>query len=156
MQMAQIVILDVFGGAVSRLRGRVAGCESAINVDIVAIEGIRADARHLPLATGSVDTDIASNPYIRLFEHARIVEARARVLIEVARVLKRNGEFIINGSKVNPYVEPMDTVLLVQHRLRVVVDKMPLDSRFRQMEFYRTNNTRINPDEMVTTIYRKV
>lgn len=50
------VVLDLFGGRALQTPG-------AINVDIVAQEGVCASAMQLPFKSGVADQVIASNPY---------------------------------------------------------------------------------------------
>jgi RHS repeat-associated protein len=62
------IVVDLFGGASSQISG-------AINIDLRAQVGIRADAASLPIASESVDKVVASGP-------------RAPFLDEASRVLK--------------------------------------------------------------------
>jgi YD repeat-containing protein len=136
------VVLDLFGGATTRLSG-------AINVDIVAKEGVKASALQLPFRNGVADRIIASNPYIPggggMMDY----------LPEAARVLKPNGEIVINSTARNPFGILPDARVLDSLGLKVIEANGPLLPEF-QNGVYRLTDGRLIPNKsMRTTILRK-
>jgi filamentous hemagglutinin len=80
----------LFGGAKSQNPG-------AINVDLIAQEGVKASALKLPFKTSSADEVIASNPFMPGGKGA------IDYLPEAARVAKPGAEIIVNFTKRNPF-----------------------------------------------------
>jgi hypothetical protein len=84
------MVIDLFGGRASQIAG-------AINVDIAATSGIRADVtRGLPLASGVADEIIATNPYLRGVPAGST--ATNTWLPEATRILRPGGRIIITGQ----------------------------------------------------------
>ncbi len=84
------IVIDLFGGRTSQIAG-------AINVDIAATSGIRADVtRGLPLASGVADEVIATNPYIPGLPAGS--NAANTWLPEAARVLRPGGRLTVTGA----------------------------------------------------------
>ncbi|TKC94642.1 RHS repeat-associated core domain-containing protein, partial [Polyangium fumosum] len=84
------VVLDFFGGRASQVRG-------AINVDITAEQGIRADIlKGVPLKTASADEILATNPFIPGLPNGS--NAMNTWLPEAARVLKPGGRITVTGN----------------------------------------------------------
>jgi hypothetical protein len=137
------VVLDIFGGRASAIRG-------AINVDIIAAEGVRASASRLPFRSGVVDEVIASNPFIP--GGTGILD----FLPSVARVLKPGGRFIINATKGNRFGALPSNDVLKNLGLRVVQQNGALPSKFKGSIFRRTDGSVIPADSVRTTILEKV
>jgi filamentous hemagglutinin len=140
------LVLDLFGGAKSQVPG-------AINVDIVAQEGIRASATKLPFAAGSADQVIASNPYL---PKGVGTESIMDWLPEAANVLKPGGQLIINGTVKNPYTTLPSAQTLESLGLRVVQERGPLLPQFQNQTFHITNGDPIRMKLMESTILEKV
>jgi filamentous hemagglutinin len=138
------VILDVFGGRASQIRG-------AINVDIVATSGVRASATRLPFQSGVADEIIASNPFIP-GSSGGILD----FLPSVARVLKPGGRFVLNATKGNPFGKLPSDGVLKSLGLRVAQQNGPLPSRLKGLQFRRTDGSLIPPESVRTTILEKV
>lgn len=80
--------IELFGGKSAQTPG-------AINVDI------RADARQLPFAGGSLGEIVASNPYIP--KNAGGTNSMMDFLPEATRVIEPGGKIFINANSANPY-----------------------------------------------------
>jgi RHS repeat-associated protein len=84
------IVIDLFGGARSQIPG-------AVNVDIAATSGIRADVtRGLPLASGVADEVIVTNPYLRGVASGS--NAANTWLPEAARILRPGGRITVTGA----------------------------------------------------------
>ncbi|MBI1925710.1 hypothetical protein HYR99_15835 [Candidatus Poribacteria bacterium] len=137
------MVLDLFGGVTSQIRG-------AVNVDKIAAQGVRADiGKGLPFRSRSVNEIIASGP-------------RAVFLDEAARVLKIGGKIVINATAHNgfrfgtrnggfPSQQELDTL-----GLRVVQRFGVLPSQFSHLVFRLTNGTPIPNLSVKTTIFEKI
>jgi|GEM_PF-2517870 RHS repeat-associated protein len=128
------IVLDLFGGASSQIPG-------AVNIDLRATAGIRADVSSLPIASESVDTIVASGP-------------RAPFLDEASRVLKPGGRIYINAVPVNPFAQ-VNEAELGSLRLRLVQEFGPLDPQFSGQTFLRSNDSVIDTNTVRTTILEK-
>ncbi|NJL97863.1 MAG: hypothetical protein HC924_03055 [Synechococcaceae cyanobacterium SM2_3_2] len=113
------IVLDIFGGSVSQLPG-------AVNVDIIAQEGIRASVAELPniVPPGSVSEIIASGPQAPFIE-------------EVAGLLKPGGTIFINANLSNRFGRLPDSATLERLGLRVIQQSGTLDPRFESQIFCR-------------------
>lgn len=109
----------MFGGQTSQLVG-------AINVDIIATEGVQAETKALPFANESVDEIVASGP-------------QAGFLSEAARVLKVGGRLYINFSKGNAFGKLPDVQILKQLELAIIQLSGPLEAQFLNCRFRRTS-----------------
>jgi len=127
--------LDLFGGRRSQV-------PNAINVDLVAEEGVRASATALPFRTGSIGEIVASGP-------------RAPFLGEAARVLQPGGRLFINATKGNKFGKLPAGSALERLGLRVVQDAGPLAPRFSGHTFRRTDGSVIPRSSVRTTILKK-
>jgi hypothetical protein len=125
------VILDLFGGETSQTPG-------AINVDTTSVQGLRASATKLPFGDGVADEIVADGPYLK-GPNRTIMD----YLPEAARVLKTDGQLIINSTAGNKFgnLPPVDT--LSELGLEVIVDRGPLLDRFSANTFRRTDGTEI-------------
>jgi filamentous hemagglutinin len=140
------LVLDLFGGAKSQVPG-------AINVDIVAEEGIRASATKLPFKAGSADQVIASNPYI---PKEVGTESIMDWLPEAANVLKPGGQLIINGTVKNPYTTLPSAQTLESLGLRVVQERGPLLPQFQNQVFHFSSGKPLPIGSVQSTILEKV
>ncbi|HAX90510.1 MAG TPA: hypothetical protein DCY91_30775 [Cyanobacteria bacterium UBA11370] len=137
--------LDLFGGRISQIPG-------AINIDMIAEEGIRATIADLVriFPDNSVDEIIASGP-------------QAEFLEEAARVLKPRGRIYINANFSNRYrfgtrtgKKPPDSETLERLRLRIVQDDGSIEPRFANLEFRRTDGNQIPIETVRTVIFEKL
>jgi filamentous hemagglutinin len=141
------LVLDLFGGKSSQIPG-------AINVDIIAEQGVRASATKLPFGTAAVDKVITSNPYI-----PKTAGGTLNImdwLPESARVLKPGGQIIINGTVKNPYVQLPSTQALESLGLRVIQEQGPLLPQFQNQTFQFTSGKSIFTGSVRTTILEKM
>jgi ubiquinone/menaquinone biosynthesis C-methylase UbiE len=92
------VTLDLFGGRTSQIPG-------ATNVDIIATDGIKANALELPFVNGSIDEIIISNPYLPPDGMNGMTKGKVRnqLLAEINRVLTDEGVVYINTQESNPF-----------------------------------------------------
>jgi filamentous hemagglutinin len=140
------LVLDLFGGKSSQIPG-------AINVDIIAEQGVRASATKLPFGTAAVDKVITSNPYIP--KAAGGVGDIMEWLPESARVLKPGGQIIINATASNPYAKLPSVQTLESLGLRVVQEPGPLLPQFQNQVFRYTDGGPITR-QIQSTILEKV
>jgi SAM-dependent methyltransferase len=136
-------VLDLFGGIKSQTH-------HTINVDRIALEGVRADINAgLPFRSNSIDEIVASGP-------------RTVFLEDAARVLKKGGLLFINATTRNgfrfgtkngrfPSQQELDRL-----GLRVLQQFGPLPDRFSHLVFRLTNGTPIPTQAVKTTIFEKV
>ncbi|VII90818.1 hypothetical protein [Pseudomonas sp. FG-3G] len=135
------VVIDLFGGRTSQIPG-------AINIDIVAEQGIRASALQLPIKSGVADQVVASNPYIKgLTSEAWLPGA--------ADALKPGGHLIINATSRNttailPSVEVLDGL-----GLRVIRESGSLLPQFEKNVFRTTDGVKIPNWKVQSTILEK-
>jgi filamentous hemagglutinin len=135
-------VLDLFGGKTSQVPG-------AINVDVVAQDGVRGSALQLPFQDGSASQVIASNPYIPG------VSGMMDYLPEASRVLQDDGQLIINSTARNPFGTLPDAQTLQDLGFTVIQDRGPLLPQFQNNVFRFTDGNPIPPSSMRTTILQK-
>ncbi|GHU31012.1 hypothetical protein FACS189497_11420 [Betaproteobacteria bacterium] len=126
----------------------------AINVDIVAGQGVRASATKLPFAPGSVDQIIVSNPYFVGFE--REAQSIMHWLPESASALKPGGQIIINATVNNRFAQLPSASVLDSLGLRVVQQPGPLLPQFQNQAFTFTSGKPLPTVNMGTTILERV
>jgi hypothetical protein len=146
LALGEEIIVDIFGGKASQI-------PDAINVDLIAEDGIRASVSDLPqiFPPGSVSEIIASGP-------------QAPFLEEAALVLKPGGRIYINATKGNPYGKIPDretrdklgSDALEKLGFRVVREKGELETRFAEHRFFTTSGRPIPSSSVQTTILEKV
>lgn len=136
------VVLDLFGGRTSQTPG-------AINVDIVATEGVRASALQLPFKDGAAGTVIATNPYLPG------ASGMADFLPEATRVLQPGGQMIINSTARNPFGTLPSQQFLDELGLTVVQDRGPLLQQFQNNTFRFTDGRPIPNSSVFTTVLKK-
>jgi hypothetical protein len=143
------VVLELFGGK----EGKVPG---AINVDIVAEKGIRADLMKEKLSfipNNSVDEIVTFNPYIpKEAGGTGIMD----YLPEAARVLKPGGRIVVSGTYSNKFSQIKKSMNLKDLNLRIVEEKIPLPDEFKDLTFNRIDGSELPKDKMVTTILEKI
>jgi hypothetical protein len=135
-------ILDLFGGKTSQTLG-------AINVDIVATDGVRASALQLPFKDGIADIVIATNPYIP--GGTGMID----FLPEAARVVQPGGQIIVNSTLRNPFGKLPDLQSLADLGLTVIQDRGPLLPQFKNNIFRLTDGRPIPTSSVFTTILQK-
>ncbi|MCP5014123.1 MAG: class I SAM-dependent methyltransferase [Ketobacter sp.] len=136
------VVIDLFGGKASQNPG-------AINVDLIAQEGIKASAFKLPFKPNSVDEIIVSNPFIPGSK------GMMDFLPETAQALKPGGEFIVNFTKRNKFGKLPNADTLRDLGLEVVQQAGPLLPRFENQVFRLTDGRLIPNSSVLTTILKK-
>ncbi|GLQ95089.1 putative Ig domain-containing protein [Dyella acidisoli] len=136
------VVLDLFGGKTSQVPG-------AINVDLVAQDGVRASALQLPFQDGAASQIVASNPYIPGGS------GMMDYLPEASRVLQQDGQIFINSTARNPFGTLPDAETLQNLGLEVVQDRGPLLPQFQNNVFRFTDGNPIPSNSMRTTILQK-
>lgn len=137
--------MDLFGGARSQI-------PSAINFDIIAEEGIKANVYQLTdiFPESSVDEIIASSP-------------QAEFLPQAAKIIKPLGRIYINANFKNRYRygtnrgkrAPNEDVLF-ELKLNLIQDGNFLNSRFSNLVFRRTDGIEIPKIAVRTVIYEKL
>ncbi|WP_417629440.1 LysM peptidoglycan-binding domain-containing protein [Paracidovorax cattleyae] len=137
------VILDLFGGRTSQIPG-------AINVDIVAQEGVRASATQLPFRANSADKIVASNPYLP--DGSGIMDW----LPGAAEALKPGGTLTINATPLNKFGQLPSTEVLESLGLKVVQPPGPLLPDFRGNVFRYTDGGVIPPGKVGSTVLKKI
>ncbi|SFL03892.1 LysM peptidoglycan-binding domain-containing protein [Pseudomonas sp. NFACC46-3] len=135
------VVIDLFGGRTSQIPG-------AINIDIVAEQGIRASALQLPIKSGVADQIIASNPYIKgLTSEAWLPGA--------ADALKSGGQLIINSTSRNTTAILPSIKVLDGMGLRIVRESGSLLPQFENNIFRTTDGVKIPNWKVQSTILEK-
>ena len=136
------ITLELFGGATGQLSG-------AINVDIIAEQGIKADLLTDGLSfipNNSVEEIVTFNPFIpRDAGGAGILD----YLPEAARTIKP-GRQIINGTTNNKFTKVKQSLDLESLGLRVVEKQVPLLDRFSDLTFRRIDGSEIDKNLMKT------
>ncbi|WP_395373540.1 SpvB/TcaC N-terminal domain-containing protein [Marinicella sp. W31] len=128
--------LDLFGGETSQLKG-------FINVDLRAVQGIRASVDKLPFASNSVSEIVASGP-------------RAKFLNEANRVLMPGGRLYINYTERNVFGKVGSVTELEAMGFKLIQRDGPLLERFSNQTFRMTDG-RVMPLQSVrTTILEKI
>ncbi|QSI28274.1 LysM peptidoglycan-binding domain-containing protein [Variovorax sp. RKNM96] len=137
------VVLDLFGGYTSQTAG-------AINVDLRALEGVKASALQLPFANGVADQLLISNPYIP--------QGRGMMdfLPEAVRVLRTDGQMVINSTKGNKFGKLPDRSELDVLGLKVIQDRGPLLPEFRNNVFRATDGKQLPNEDVMSTVLQKV
>ena len=137
------VVLDLFGGRTSQVPG-------AINVDIVAQDGVRASATQLPFGTATVDRIVASNPYLP--GGAGIMDW----LPDAANALKSGGTLVINATELNRFGRLPSADVLNNLGLRVVQAPGPLLPEFQGNVFRYTDGGAIPDGKVESTVLQKI
>jgi len=138
--------IDLMGGAKSSL-------PSFLNVDLVAEVGVQADLAAYPLPTfivpGSVKEVVVSNPQADFFA-------------DVAQILASGGTVTVNGNWSNKFFKRIFTKsgqikheLLEELGFEIETEIGPLDERFRDQKFHRTDGLEIPLESMQTFVLRK-
>jgi hypothetical protein len=129
------IVLDFFGGRVSQVKG-------AINVDITAETGIRADVmKGVPLKNASADEILVTNPYIPSLPAGS--KAANTWLSEAARVLKPGGRITVTGDLLkNKFAKLPSEEELKKLGLKVVAEPGPVtDPRLLIQTMHKINGT---------------
>jgi RHS repeat-associated protein len=149
-KLEQRLVLDLFGGARSQVPG-------ALNVDIAAEKGLRADIlKGLPLKAGTVDEIIATNPYLKG------VPAGSRAsntwLPEAARVLKPGGRITVTGDLArNKFARLPTAAELEKLGLRIVRQPGAVnDARVASQVMRRTDGAEIGIEQVQSYVLEKV
>ncbi|MCP1293372.1 hypothetical protein NK214_24650, partial [Chromobacterium sp. S0633] len=136
------IVIDLFGGRASQIPG-------AINVDIVAEQGIRASALKLPIKSGIADQVISSNPYLP--NGTGVMDW----LPSAADALKPGGQLIINYTAKNKFGQLPSMEVLEGLSLRVVQNPGPLLPQFQNNVFRFTDGTKIPNHKVMSVVLEK-
>lgn len=115
---------------------------------------VARDARFMPnIPTGSQARVIANNPYIPKPEGKFTI---MDYLPEAARITKKGGEIVINGTATNKYLRgiPNETEL-AQMGLRLKYNG-PLKEEFKQLKFHLSNGGDLRSSIYKTIVFEKV
>ena len=143
------ITLELFGGTTGQLPG-------AINVDIVAEQGIKADLLTDGLSfipDNSVEEIVTFNPFIPKDAGGTGI---LDYLPEAARTLEPGGQIIINGTTNNKFTKVKQSLDLESLGLRVVQKQVPLLDRFSNLTFRRIDGSEIDKNLIKTTILEKI
>ena len=115
---------------------------------------VARDARFMPnIPTGSQARVIANNPYIpKPAGKFTIMD----YLPEAARITKKGGEIVINGTVTNKYLRgiPNETEL-ARMGLRLKYNG-PLKEEFKQLKFQKSDGSDLNSTVLKTIVFEKV
>ena len=115
---------------------------------------VARDARSMPnIPTGSQARVIANNPYIPKPEGKFTI---MDYLPEAARITKKGGEIVINGTSNNKYLRGIpNEAELARMGLRLKYNG-PLKEEFKRLEFHQSNGRQLVSDELKTIVFEKV
>jgi hypothetical protein len=137
------IVLDLFGGRTSQIKG-------AINVDMVAQEGVRASATQLPFSPAVADKIVASSPYLPGGS------GMMDWLSGAAFTLKSGGTLIINATSQNKFAQLPSAEVLETLGLKIVQSPGPILPEFKNNIFRYTDGGVIPSSKVLTTILRKI
>ena len=115
---------------------------------------VARDARSMPnIPTGSQARVIANNPYIPKPEGKFTI---MDYLPEAARITKKGGEIVINGTPNNKYLRgiPNETEL-ARMGLRLKYNG-PLKEEFKRLEFHKSTGANLDSKNLKTIVFEKV
>lgn len=115
---------------------------------------VARDARFMPnIPTGSQARVIANNPYIPKPEGKFTI---MDYLPEAARITKKGGEIVINGTSNNKYLRgiPNETEL-ARMGLRLKYNG-PLKEEFKRLEFHKSTGANLDSKNLKTIVFEKV
>ena len=115
---------------------------------------VARDARSMPnIPTGSQARVIANNPYIPKPEGKFTI---MDYLPEAARITKKGGEIVINGTSNNKYLRgiPNETEL-ARMGLRLKYNG-PLKEEFKRLEFHKSTGANLDSKNLKTIVFEKV
>lgn len=115
---------------------------------------VARDARSMPnIPTGSQARVIANNPYIpKPAGKFTIMD----YLPEAARITKKGGEIVINGTPNNKYLRGIpNEAELARMGLRLKYNG-PLKEEFKQLKFHDSNGANIRSQDFKTIVFEKV
>jgi len=144
------VVVDLFGGRASQVKG-------AINVDIAAEDGIRADVmKGIPLKSSIVDEILVTNPYIP--GAATGSKAANTWLSEAARVLKPGGRMIVTGNLAgNKFAKLPSEEELKKLGLKLVGEPGPVtDARLLAQTMHRINGEVLRVETLQSYVLEKL
>jgi RHS repeat-associated protein len=144
------IVIDLFGGARSQIPG-------AINVDIAATSGIRADVmRGLPISSGVADEVIVTNPFLR--GAAPGSTAANTWLSEAARILRPGGRITVTGNLArNRFTRVPTTEELERLGLRLVEGPRPVsDPRIIAQRMFTTDGRPIDVSTLQSYILERI
>lgn len=115
---------------------------------------VARDARSMPnIPTGSQARVIANNPYIPKPEGKFTI---MDYLPEAARITKKGGEIVINGTPNNKYLRGIpNEAELARMGLRLKYNG-PLKEEFKQLKFHQSNGKDLRSTDYKTIVFEKV
>ena len=115
---------------------------------------VARDARFMPnIPTGSQARVIANNPYIPKPEGKFTI---MDYLPEAARITKKGGEIVINGTVTNKYLRGIpNEAELTRMGLRLKYNG-PLKEEFKQLKFHLSDGQNLKSDNLKTIVFEKV
>ncbi len=144
------IVVDLFGGARSQIPG-------AINVDIAAVKGIRADVtKSIPLPAALADEVIVTNPYIK--GAAQGSNAANTWLSEATRILRPGGRMTVTGAmEANKFARLPAAAELEKLGLRVVQQPQAVtDTRILAQKMFTTDGRPIDIGKLQSYVLEKV
>jgi hypothetical protein len=144
------VVVDLFGGARSQI-------PNAINVDIAATSGIRADiTKGVPLPTAVADEVIVTNPYIKGLQEG--ANASNTWLSEAARLTRPGGRITVTGAlNANKFARLPVAAELEKVGLKVVeAPHAVTDTRILAQKLFTTDGTPLDISKLQSYVLEKV
>ena len=145
------IVVDLFGGARSQIPG-------AINVDIAATSGIRADiTKGIPqLATSVADEVIVTNPYLRGLPQGS--NAANTWLSEATRILKPGGRMTVTGAlDANKFARMPTAQELEKLGLKVVQSPQAVtDTRILAQKLFTTDGRPLDISKLQSYVLEKI
>ncbi len=135
--------VELFGGKTGQVPG-------ALNIDVIAENGLRADITRPLVVTGQASEITAFNPYLEIGTRTTM-----QWLPNAARILKPGGRIIISGTKRNSCAQLPTAAELESIGLKLVDQFKGVPEKYRALEFRQTSGKKIYPDTMYTIILEK-
>ena len=144
------IVVDLFGGARSQIPG-------AINVDIAAVKGIRADVtKSIPLPAALADEVIVTNPYLKVA--AQGSNAANTWLSEATRILRPGGRMTVTGAmEANKFARLPAAAELERLGLKVVQQPQAVtDTRILAQKLFTTDGRPLDISKLQSYVLERV